>query len=121
MQLSKSCVSFEEECIIFFDHLISREIDIFQYGSIYLPGICLFIWVCESYIVHHLLGIGLCCAPLTCKGTCVHEEWESPPTFVIFWWFTKNMQKIDTFCWAYVHQYRATLCTTDLLRAHACH
>ena len=31
------------------------------------------------------------------RGTCVREKWGSPPTFFIFWWSTRNMQKTDTF------------------------
>ena len=28
--------------------------------------VCLCIWVCETYVVHHFVGTGLCCAPPTC-------------------------------------------------------
>ena len=29
-------------------------------------SVYLLVWVCESYVVHHLKGTGLCCASLTC-------------------------------------------------------
>ncbi len=27
---------------------------------------CLSVWVCDSYVAHHPVGTGLCCAPQTC-------------------------------------------------------
>ena len=33
--------------------------------------VCLSVWICESYVVHHLNGTGLCYAPLTC---IVHDR-----------------------------------------------
>ena len=36
-------------------------------------------WVCESYVVHHLVGTGLRCAPPTCV---VHYGAQGGPTFV---------------------------------------
>ncbi len=35
------------------------------------PFVCLSIWDCETYVVHHLVSTGLCCAPSTC---IVHHQ-----------------------------------------------
>ena len=35
-------------------------------GSYASPSVCPSVWVCESYIAHHLVGTGLCCKPPTC-------------------------------------------------------
>ena len=31
-----------------------------------LASVHLSVWVCETYVVHHVMGTGLCCAPPTC-------------------------------------------------------
>ncbi len=80
---------------------------------------CLSVWVCESYVVHHLVGTGLYCAPPTCVVhhraalcTMVHKgdlcSWEetlyrevAPPIWctstdvcksIAILWLTTNMQ-----------------------------
>ena len=35
------------------------------------PSVCLCVWVCGTYFVHHFNGTELCCAPPTCN---VHHE-----------------------------------------------
>ncbi len=51
--------------------------------------VCLSVLVCGTYVVHHRLGAGLCCALPTCivhhlpalctSGTYVHEKWGVAP------------------------------------------
>ncbi len=43
-------------------------------------SVCPSVWVCETYVVHHLVGTGLCCsAPTRMRGTYVRQMWGSPP------------------------------------------
>ncbi len=74
----------------------------FHYWPHMFGTICLsvrfLIWVCETYVVHHLVSIvqdyivrhrpvlcttDLRCAPWCTRGTYVHEKCGSPPTFFI--------------------------------------
>ncbi len=35
-------------------------------------SVCMSVWVCETYVVHHLVGTGLCCAPPSCALLLLH-------------------------------------------------
>ena len=37
----------------------------YRNGPFYM-SVCVSLWVCESYVVHHLMGTGLHCTPLAC-------------------------------------------------------
>ena len=59
--------------------------------------LCTTIWV-PDYNVHHrcpLCTTNLHCGPWCTRGTYVREKWGLPPTFFVFWWGTRNMQKTD--------------------------
>ena len=43
------------------------------------PSMCVSMWVCETYVVHHLVSTGLHCAPLTC---IVHHGAQGGPMSV---------------------------------------
>ncbi len=77
-----------------------------MFGTIHL-SVC----VCESYVVHHLVSTGLCCAPSACvvhhqplvctmvqKGDlCLSDEVVAPDIFH-FLVGHKEHAKMDTFC-----------------------
>ncbi len=57
-------------------------------------SVCLSVWVCESYFLHHLPGTGVCCAPLTCvvhhralciMPTIVHDKNSDWTGNILFW------------------------------------
>ncbi len=58
------------------------------------PFVCLCVWVCESCVLHHFVGTGLRCAPLT---TCaVHHGAQGGPMSV------RSGGLPDTKCWPMV-------------------
>ncbi len=70
---------------------------------IYLPcqqynwsWMCVCVWVCENYVVYHLVGTGLHCAPLTCVCTTVHKgdlcPWEMGVAPDIFHFLMVHME-----------------------------
>ncbi len=44
-----------------------------------VPSVCLCVWVCESYVVHHLVSTGLHCAPPTCVMHHQHVSYMCAP------------------------------------------
>ena len=44
-------------------------------------SVCLFVWVCEIYVVHHLVSTGLRCAPSTCTMNLRCATWCTRGTF----------------------------------------